>query len=442
MAVQLERLDELLSGLLAAGNDERRHRACAAATGVLVGGSLVGRGSQAGVVHSFDLIVSLEPFRHTLGVADVAFHAERKRLDALDDLEGVERADGRTEVTQQLDSCLGDERTGTEHRPVGESVIARVGLVVVGVTIGVGEVERAAVDDGAGNGRPVAAEELGCRVHDDVGAPLERTDEVGRGDGVVDHERNAGLVGDTGDHLDVEDRVLRVADGLAVEELGVGADRSLPGLGIVGVFDERGLDPELGEGVVQQVVGAAVQRSAGDDVVAGLGDVHDGDGLGRLARRHHERTGHAGCGRRQAAFERRDPGLEHTLRGVHDAGVDVARLGQGEQVRRVLGVLELVGRGLIDRHGACAGCRVGLVPGVNLLGLESPAVGHVSFPCRVASNAIESCTTTTLGRADAGRHRFPTKLVRYWQTGWSPADQTRVVTKIGMVRSVFSAYSA
>ncbi len=231
----------------------------------------------------------------------------------------------------------------------------------------------------------MTAEELGGRVHHDVGSVLERTDEIRRGDGVVDHERHAGLMGDTGDHLDVEDRVLRVADRLAVEQLGVRSNRSLPRLGVVGV-DERGLDPVLRKRVVEQVVGAAVEGGSGDDVIAGLGDVHDGERLRRLTRRHDQCTRHAGGGRRQAAFEGRHPSLEHTLGRVHDAGVDVARLGQREQVRSVLRALELIRRGLIDRHGASAGCRVGLVPGVNLLGLESPPVGHLFVPlsCGVA----------------------------------------------------------
>ena len=41
--------------------------------------------------------------------------------------------------------------------------------------------------------------------------------------------------------------------------------------------------PELGQRVVQQVVGAAVQRGRGDDVVAGLGEVEDRQRLGGLA---------------------------------------------------------------------------------------------------------------------------------------------------------------
>ncbi len=185
-----------------------------------------------------------------------------------------------------------------------------------------------------------------------------------------------------GDHLDVEDRVLRVADRLAVEQLGVGAYGRLPGLGVVGVLDERGLDPELGQRVVQQVVGAAVQRSPGNDVIADFGDVHDRERLGRLPRRHDQRPRDAGGGRGQTTLEGGDAGLEHALGGVHDAGVDVARLGQRKEVGRVLGAVELVGGRLIDRNGSGAGCRVRLLPRMDLLGLETPTVGcHRFHPC-------------------------------------------------------------
>ena len=90
-------------------------------------------------------------------------------------------------------------------------------------------------------------------------------------------------VGDAGDALDVEDVVLRVGDRLAEEALGVVADGRPPLLEVVGVVDERDLDAHLRQRVVEQVVRAAVQRRRRHDVVAGLGEVEDGQRLGRLA---------------------------------------------------------------------------------------------------------------------------------------------------------------
>ena len=144
--------------------------------------------------------------------------------------------------------------------------------------------ELAAVDDEAGDDRAVAAEELGGRVHDDVGAELERTDQVRRRDRVVDDQRQVVLVRDARDALDVEDVDLRVADGLGEEQLGVRADRGGPLGRVVLVLDEGDLDAELGERVLEQVVRAAVDRARRDDVVAGARDVEHRVGDRRRSR--------------------------------------------------------------------------------------------------------------------------------------------------------------
>ena len=172
---------------------------------------------------------------------------------------------------------------------------------------------------------------------------------------------------------DVEDVVLGVADGLPEEGLGVGLRRGPPGLEVVGVGDEVEVDAELGQRVLEQVEGAPVERRRSNDVVAGTREVEDGERGRGLARGDLERAGKAdgGVGR---AFERGDPRLDDSLGGVHDAGVDVADLGEREQVRGVLGVAELVRSGLVDRRCGGARGRIRLGAGVDLLGLETPVV--------------------------------------------------------------------
>ena len=100
---------------------------------------------------------------------------------------------------------------------------------------------------------------------------------------------------------------------------------------VVGV-DEADLDAEARQGVVEEVVGAAVERGGGDDLVAGRGEGGDGEGFGGLAG--------GGGERRRAAFERGDALLEHVGGGVHDAGVDVAELLQREEAGGVVGILK------------------------------------------------------------------------------------------------------
>src|SRR4051794_11988864 len=65
--------------------------------------------------------------------------------------------------------------------------------------------------------------------------------------------------------------------------------------------------------------------------------------------------------RGRTAFEGGDSLLEHVAGWVHDAGVDVTELLEGEQVRRMLGPAELVGCRLVDRHSYRSCRRIGSV---------------------------------------------------------------------------------
>ena len=71
-------------------------------------------------------------------------------------------------------------------------------------------------------------------------------------------------------------------------------------------------------------------------------EVLDREGRGRLAARERQR--------RDPAFERGDALLQDVGGRIHDAGIDVAELLERKQVGGVLGALELIGSGLIDRH--------------------------------------------------------------------------------------------
>ena len=263
--VQLECVGEGLAGGAAALDDEAGHRP--GAGGHVLGGVLgPRRAGQPGVVHPLHLIVGIEELDDRLGVGDVALHAQRQRLQALQHHEGVERRDRCAGVAQPLQACLEDVRAVAQRGPEREAVVALVGLVEPGELLGVTKIEAAAVDDDAADRGAVATDELGGRVHDDIGPVLQRAAQEGRGDRVVDDQRHARLVGGVGHGRDVEDVVARVADRLPVERLGVWLDRGLPGLDVAGVLDEGHLDAHLGQGVTEQVVGSAVQRGGGDDV--------------------------------------------------------------------------------------------------------------------------------------------------------------------------------
>ena len=168
----------------------------------------------------------LQPFRNGERILAMARHAQRQRLAAREDEEGVERRDRRAEVAQAHDA-RGDgegevaERLGELHAVVGR---VRLDQRLVAV-LGAQPIERAAIDDDAADRVAVPADELGQRVHDDVGAVLLRLAQVRRRQRVIDDERHAGLLGDGGDGRQVDEDAARVGDRLAEDRPRLRRDR-------------------------------------------------------------------------------------------------------------------------------------------------------------------------------------------------------------------------
>src|SRR5690606_32418497 len=128
------------------------------------------------------------------------------------------------------------------------ATVGDVGLGEAGKAPGCGPVERADVDQDPSDDRAVARDVLRGGVEDDVGAPLARAAQIRGGEGVVDHEGDAGRVSDVRQGGEVGDGQRRVADGLGEHEARLGADGGGEG-GVVADVDERGGDAETGERV-------------------------------------------------------------------------------------------------------------------------------------------------------------------------------------------------
>ena len=207
-----------------------------------------------------------------------------------------------------------------------------------------------------------------------VGPVFDGPDEVGGAEGVVHHQGDAVAVGDGGNGVQIREVAVGVAQSLQVDRLGVGADGPLHLRQVVGVHKGGG-DPEGGQGVGQQVIGAAVDGLLGHDVVPRLGQGLDGIGDGGGAGGH--RQGGA------SPLQGGHPPLQHLLGGVGEAAVDVARLLQGKAGGGVGGVRKDVGGGLIDGDRPGAGGRVGvLLSGVELESLKviGGVLGHGKHP--------------------------------------------------------------
>ena len=183
------------------------------------------------------------------------------------------------------------------------------------------EVEGTAVHHDARDDRAMPADELGRRVDDDVRAVLDGPGHVGRGNGVVHDERYPGLMGDARDPrcparccAGCRWSRRRTAWCSAARRPARRRDHPDPRKG--------DLDPDLGQRVVEQVICPAIQRRARHQVVAGAGEGEHRQRLGCLAGGE--------CHGRDPPFERGEAFFDDIARRVHDARVDVTRLGQAE----------------------------------------------------------------------------------------------------------------
>ena len=125
----------------------------------------------------------------------------------------------------------------------------------------------ARVDDAAARDRAVAGEVLGRRMHDQRRPHLDRAAEIGRGRGIVDDERQPGLVGHFGKCGDVGDIAAGIGDGFTEERAGVAVDGGRDRVEVVGV-DEARRPTEAFDRLAELGDRAAVKPGRDDHVAA------------------------------------------------------------------------------------------------------------------------------------------------------------------------------
>ena len=358
----LQVVDELPCSLLAALNLEGEDRGTTVGEILLVE-LMVGVLRQARVVHLGDVAVTSQELNDLLGVLDMTVDAQRQGLGALEQDPGVKRANASALVTQQDGADIGREGGRAGSLGKRDAMVGGIGLGDLRILAARLPVKVAAIDNHAAQRGTVTANELGRGVDDDIGAMLQRTEQIRGAEGVIDNNRQAMLLGNLGDGVDVGDVGVGVAERLEIDDRGVVLNGTLDLVQVVGV-DEGGLDTKLGERVLQQVVGTAVDGLLGDHVVTSLGKslqgIGDGSGTGGDGK-----TGHA-------TLERGNTVLEDALGGVGQTAVDVTGVGKTKAVGGVLGVAEHIARGLVDRHGTGIGCGIGaLLANVKLQGVET-----------------------------------------------------------------------
>ncbi len=127
-------------------------------------------------------------FGDSLRVLNVTFHAQTQRLDTLDGLPAIERSLASADITQNLHTCFDRKwrQASFFQVRVDQTVIRRIGRGKV-FKLATPPIVIAAVDNDAADGGAMSADEFGGAVGDDVCAPLERAEEIRRGEGIVNH---------------------------------------------------------------------------------------------------------------------------------------------------------------------------------------------------------------------------------------------------------------
>ena len=124
-------------------------------------------------------------------VLAMPLHAQREGLDALQEHPGIVGRDARAEVAERDHAHAdgeGDRAKRTNVRGPADAVVAGVGLRHEREFFRV-PIELSRVNDDASDGCAVAAHPFCERVNDDIRAVVQRTREVGRAEGRIDHER-------------------------------------------------------------------------------------------------------------------------------------------------------------------------------------------------------------------------------------------------------------
>ena len=259
-------VDQGLTGFKTALDPEHDHRSRALGQ-LTLGDFVVAVVGHVRVPDPGDGFVVGEEVEHGAGVGNVPLHAQRQRLHALDQVKRALRGQHGAEVAQALGAGAGDEGRGAEVLGVGHARVAGIGLGQGRELVRGRPVEVTRIDDETAHGDAVTADPLGRRVDDDIGAVLERAVERRRGEGAVDHQRQARFLRHPSDGGDVEHVQTGVADDLAEDHAGIGLDRGAYGVDVRAI-DEGGGDAKARQGQLHQVDRPAVERLGRHDMIA------------------------------------------------------------------------------------------------------------------------------------------------------------------------------
>ena len=257
-------------GLLLATLDLKGENGCAAIGEILLIQGMVGMIRQGRMVDMLHLRMIDQILHDLLGVLRMALQPQGQSLRALQQQECGKGGDGRTGIPQKNCADIGCECSRACGLRKLHAVIAGIRLRDPGIPAGLRPVKGAAIYNHAAQGGTVAANELGCRMDHHISPMLNGTDQIGRAEGIVDDQRQAMLMCNGCDGIDIRNIRIGIAQGFNVDSLGVVLN-GIPYLGkIMGIY-KCGLNAIEGQCMSQQIGGTAVNSLLSNDMLTGLG---------------------------------------------------------------------------------------------------------------------------------------------------------------------------
>src|SRR5579863_5483964 len=115
----------------------------------------------------------------------------------------------------------------------------------------------------------MAAEKLGRRMDDQIGAPFEGAAQIGRGESVINNQRDSGVMGDRRHLLDINDDAAGVGEVLDKDRLCSRGERAAEILRL-GRVDKMACPTKLLERQSELGQRAAIKIARGEEFVARL----------------------------------------------------------------------------------------------------------------------------------------------------------------------------
>ena len=328
---------------LAAAFDAERNNAAGPFRQVFLRALMVFVPGKPAIADPGRIFIFRKEFRDSLGIFTVAGHPDMQAFQAEVQKERALGALDGTEVAHELADRLGDiGASQAETFGVNNTVVAVIRRGQAGELFRIrGPVKFSAVHDTAADSAAVPVHIFGGGMGYDISAPFDGAAVDRRGESVVHDQRDTVSVRCGGKHFDIQDAEGGIGDGFAENSFRVGTESGVQFLRRAVRGHEGEINAHLFHGDGKEIVGAAIDRGAGNHMIPAIGNIEHRVEIRRLA----GGSQHGGG----AAFQRADLRGDRVACRVLKAGIEIARGLQVKELSHILAGVVFESGGLDDR---------------------------------------------------------------------------------------------